>query len=139
MIHERICIRDIKEAWGTAMKASRRIEFVDAYPYRPLESHLPPLLGSARHLDAAVAFVTTPGVAMLRQYLKAHTSATARLVASARFPTNLIALAHLEEDYPDTVFLHTGFQTPIAGPVPGVHGGCRRPSGDYNGGKGADQ
>ncbi len=87
--------------------------------------------------DAAVAFVTTPGVAVLCQYLKAHPPGPARLVASVRFRTNLTELAHLEEDYPGTVFLHTGFQTPIAGPVPGVHGACRRPSSDYNGGKGA--
>ena len=60
-----------------------------------------------------MAFVTRPGVAFLRQYLKTHPPGTARLVASVRFPTNLRELANLEDDYPGTVFLHTGFQTPI--------------------------
>ncbi len=33
-------------------------------------------------------------------------------MASVRFPTDLKELAKLEDDYPGTVFLHTGFQTP---------------------------
>ena len=42
-----------------------------------------------------------------------HPSGKARLVASVRFPTNLPELANLEDDYPGTVFLHTGFQYPV--------------------------
>ena len=60
-----------------------------------------------------MAFVTRPGVAFLRQYRKTHPSGKARLVASVRFPTNLPELAKLEDDYPGTVFLHTGFQFPV--------------------------
>ena len=36
-----------------------------------------------------------------------------RLVASVRFPTDLRELANLEDDFPGTVFLHTGFQAPV--------------------------
>jgi hypothetical protein len=78
-------------------------EFFDSYPYRPLGTELKPLLLGARRADAAVAFVTRPGVALLRQYLKTHPSGTARFVASVRFPTDLDELANLEEDYPGTV------------------------------------
>jgi len=89
-----------------------RFEFVDAYPYRRLEPDLQALVLGARRLDAAVAFVTRPGVALLRQYLKTQRAGSARLVASVRFPTDLQELANLEDDYRGTVFLHTGFQTP---------------------------
>ncbi|MGD0899321.1 MAG: phospholipase D-like domain-containing protein, partial [Thermoguttaceae bacterium] len=89
------------------------VQFFDSYPYRTLEPDLQPLLLGARRLDAAVAFVTRPGVALLRQYLKTHPPGAARLVASVRFPTNLRELANLEDDFPGTVFLHTGFQAPI--------------------------
>ena len=51
----------------------------------------------------------------LRQYLNSHPSGKARLVASVRFPTNLQELANLEDDYPGTVLLHTGFQFPVEG------------------------
>jgi len=90
-----------------------QIDFFDSYPYRTLEPDLQSLLAGARRLDAAVAFVTRPGIALLRQYLKTRRPGTARLVASVRFPTDLRELANLEDDYPGTVFLHTGFQTPI--------------------------
>lgn len=60
-----------------------------------------------------MAFVTRPGAAFLHQYLKTHPSGKARLIASVRFPTSLSDLANLEDDYPGTVFLHTGFQFPI--------------------------
>jgi hypothetical protein len=90
-----------------------RVEFFDSYPYRALEPNLQALALGARKVDAAVAFVTRPGVAFLRQYLKSHPPGKARLVASVRFPTNLPELANLEDDYPGTVFLHTGFQFPV--------------------------
>ena len=90
-----------------------QIEFFDSYPYCALEPALQTLVLGARRVDAAVAFVTRPGVAFLRQYLKTHSLGTARLVASVRFPTDIQELANLEDDYPGTVFLHTGFQTPI--------------------------
>ena len=89
------------------------LQFFDSYPYRPLEPDLQALVLGARRVDAAVAFVTRSGVAFLRQYLKSHPSGKARLVASVRFPTNLQELANLEDDYPGTVFLHTGFQLPV--------------------------
>ena len=89
------------------------VDFFDSYPYRPLNPDLASLMRAARRVDAAVAFVTRPGVAFLRQYLKSRPSGKARLVASVRFPTNLPELANLEDDYPGTVFLHTGFQFPI--------------------------
>jgi len=89
------------------------LQFFDSYPYRPLEPDLQTLALGARRVDAAVAFVTWPGVAFLRQYLKSRPSGKARLVASIRFPTNLQELANLEDDYPGTVFLHTGFQYPV--------------------------
>lgn len=89
------------------------LQFFDSYPYRPLEPDLQTLVLGARRVDAAVAFVTRPGVAFLRQYLKTHPSGKARLVASVRFPTNLPELANLEDDYRGTVFLHTGFQAPL--------------------------
>ena len=41
-------------------------EFFDSYPYRPLGTDLKPLLPGARRVDAAIAFVTRPGVALLR-------------------------------------------------------------------------
>jgi HKD family nuclease len=90
-----------------------QLEFFDSYPYRALEPDLQTLLLGARRVGAAVAFVTRSGVAFLRQYLKTHPSGKARLVASVRFPTNLQALANLQDDYPGTVFLHTGFQAPL--------------------------
>ena len=90
-----------------------QIDFFDPYPYRTLEPELLAFVLGARRLDAAVAFVTGPGVALLRQYLKTHPPGNARMVASVRFPTDLRELANLEDDYPGTVFLHTGFQTPI--------------------------
>lgn len=89
------------------------LQFIECYPYRALEPELQALMASAQRLEAAIAFVTRPGVAMLRQYLKAHGRGSARLVASVRFPTDPDELANLEDDYPGTVFLHTGFQTPI--------------------------
>lgn len=88
-------------------------QFFDSYPFRALGPDLQALLLGARRVDAAVAFVTRSGVAFLRQYLKDRPSGKARLVASVRFPTNLPELANLEEDYPGTVFLHTGFKEPI--------------------------
>ena len=90
-----------------------QIDFFDSYPYRMLEPDLQSLLAGARRLDAAVAFVTRPGVALLRQYLKTHPPGSARLVASVRFPTDLRELANLEDDFGGTVFLHTGFQMPV--------------------------
>jgi hypothetical protein len=89
------------------------LQFFDTYPYRALEPDLQTLVLGARRVDAAVAFVTRPGVAFLHQYLKSRPSGKARLVASVRFPTNLPELANLEDDYPGTVFLHTGFQFPV--------------------------
>ncbi len=89
------------------------IQFFDSYPYRTLKPPLQALLLAARRLDAAVAFVTRPGVALLRQYLKTHRPGAAQLVASVRFPTDLRELANLEDDFPGTVFLHTGFQAPV--------------------------
>jgi hypothetical protein len=44
-----------------------QIDFFDAYPYCALEPDLQPLVLGARRVDAAVAFVTRPGVAFLRQ------------------------------------------------------------------------
>ena len=79
------------------------VDFFDPYPYRPLSPNLTSLLLGARKVDAAVAFVTRPGVTLLRQYLKTHPLGTARLVASVRFPTDLDELANLEEDYSGTV------------------------------------
>jgi hypothetical protein len=49
---------------------------------------------------------------MLRKYLKTRGAGAARVVASVRFPTDLGELANLEDDYPGTVFLHTGFEKP---------------------------
>ena len=89
------------------------LQFFDPYPYRPLEPDLQALVLAAPRVDAAVAFVTRPGIAFLRQYLKTRPSGKARLVASVRFPTNLPELANLEDDYRGTVFLHTGFQYPV--------------------------
>src|SRR5271157_2086542 len=89
------------------------VDFFDSYPYRPLIPDLASLMRAAQRVDAAIAFVTRPGVAFLRQYLKTHPSAKTRLVASICFPTNLPELANLEDDYPGTVFLHTGFQSPV--------------------------
>ncbi len=90
-----------------------RLEFFDSYPYRPLRSDPEALLLGARRIDAAIAFVTRPGIALLRRYLKSHASGKARLIVSVRFPTNLPELANLEDDYPGTVFLHTEFQLPV--------------------------
>jgi len=90
-----------------------QIDFIDPYPYKNLEPDLRSLMLNARKVDAAVAFVTQPGVALLRQYFKSHPPGSARLVASVRFPTDLVELANLEDDYPGTVFLHTGFQRPV--------------------------
>lgn len=90
-----------------------RIEFFDPYPYRAIQPDLQSLVLGARRVDAAVAFVTHAGATFLRQYLKTHPSAKARLIASVRFPTDLRELANLEDDYPGTVFLHTGFQKPV--------------------------
>lgn len=88
-------------------------QFFDSYPYRPLEPDLQALVLGARRVDAAVAFVTRPGIALIRQYMRTHPPRSARLVASVRFPTDLLALANLEDAYPGTVFLHTGFQYPV--------------------------
>ena len=71
------------------------LQFFDSDPYRPLCSDLQTLALGARRVDAAVAFVTRPGVAFLRQYLKSRPSVEARLIASVRFPTNLPELANL--------------------------------------------
>jgi hypothetical protein len=46
-----------------------QVQFCDAYPFRPQEPVLRPLLAAAHRVDAAVAFVTRPGVALLREYL----------------------------------------------------------------------
>ncbi len=89
------------------------LQFFDSRPYRTLEPDLQALMLGARKIDAAVAFVTRPGVALLRQYFKTQPASTARLVASVRFPTDLRELANLEDDFPGTIFIHTGFQTPI--------------------------
>ena len=48
------------------------LQFFDSYPYRTLEPDLQSLMLGTRRVDAAVAFVTRPGVALLRQYLKTH-------------------------------------------------------------------
>jgi len=74
------------------------IQFFDSYPYRPLQPDLQTLARGARRVDAAVAFVTRPGVAFLRQYLKNRPSGKARLVASVRFPANLSGAANLEDN-----------------------------------------
>ena len=63
-----------------------QIDFFDPYPYRALEPDLQALVLGALRLDAAVAFVTRPGIALLRQYLKTHPPGSARLVASVRLP-----------------------------------------------------
>jgi hypothetical protein len=70
------------------------------------------LLAAAHRVDAAVAFVTRPGVALLREYLKTHARRSGRLIASVRFPTDLPALANLEDEFPGTVRLHLGFKKP---------------------------
>ncbi|MFH1269329.1 MAG: hypothetical protein ABIK89_26675 [Planctomycetota bacterium] len=90
-----------------------QVEFFSPYPYDRLEPALESMIQGARRVDAAIAFVTGPGVALIRQYVKSHGPGNARLAASVRFPTNLVELANLEEDFPGTVFIHTGFQTPI--------------------------
>ena len=89
-----------------------QIEFFAPYPYDRLEPSLRNMIRGARRMDAAIAFVTRPGVALVRQYVKSRGPGSARLVASVRFPTNLVELANLEEDFPGTVFLHTGFKAP---------------------------
>ena len=89
-----------------------QVEFIAPYPYERLERSLKGIIQGARRVDAAVAFVTRSGVALVRQYLRSHGLGSARLVASVRFPTDLVELANLEEAFPGTVFLHTGFQTP---------------------------
>lgn len=89
-----------------------QIDFFAPYPYHALAPDLEALMLGALRLDVAVAFVTRRGVALLRRCLKAHSAGSARLVASVRFPTDLRELANLEDDFPGTVFLHTGFETP---------------------------
>jgi hypothetical protein len=93
-------------------KTNMKLQFFDSKPRRTLEPELRSLVLHARRLDAAVAFVTRPGTALIRQYVKSNPSGTARLVASVRFPTDLQELAKVEDDFPGTVFLHTGFLTP---------------------------
>ena len=65
------------------------LQFFDSYPCRPLEPDLQTLASGTRRVDRAVAFVTRPGVAFLRQYLKSHPAGKTRLIASVRCPTNL--------------------------------------------------
>lgn len=79
-----------------------QVDFLAPYPLEPLEPPLLDLVRNAGRLDAAIAFVTRPGVALLRQYLKTHPRGSTRLVASVRFPTNLSELANLKEGFPDT-------------------------------------
>jgi len=89
-----------------------QVDFFAPYPYERLQPSLAELLRDARRVEAAVAFVTKPGAAILRKFLRSCGAGNARLVASVRFPTDLTALANLEDDFPGTVFLHTGFKTP---------------------------
>ena len=51
-------------------RAAMQIDFFDGYPYRKLAPDLESLAAGSRRMDAAVAFVTRPGVALLRRYLK---------------------------------------------------------------------
>lgn len=89
-----------------------KVELFDSYPHEAFEPKLRSLLASATRLEAAIAFVTPGGTTVLREFLKSAESGSARLVASVRFPTNILHLADLAERMPGHVFIHTGFKTP---------------------------
>jgi len=72
------------------------LQFVDSYPYRRLEPELDSLFLRSIRVDAAVAFVTRPGVALLRQYLKAHQPGSARLTQVTLLR---VAIVHGERTY----------------------------------------
>lgn len=88
------------------------VELFDSYPHSAFEPKLRSLVASATRLDAAIAFVTPGGTAVLREFLRRAEPGSARLVASVRYPTNILHLADLAERMPDNVFIHTGFKTP---------------------------
>lgn len=88
------------------------IEFFDPYPHEMLEPQLRSLVAGAKRLDAAVAFVTRGGAVVLREFISAQGPQNARLVASVRYPTDLVELIRLADAMPERVFIHTGFKTP---------------------------
>jgi hypothetical protein len=61
------------------------LKLFDSYPYHSLEPDLQALVLGARRADAAVAFVTRPGVAFSRQYVKTHPSARPGLSPASPF------------------------------------------------------
>jgi hypothetical protein len=67
---------------------------------------------SSRRTDTAIAFITRSGVSLVNEFLRAYPDASAPLVASVRFPTDLQELARLADEFENTVYLHLGFEKP---------------------------
>src|SRR5689334_9313380 len=89
------------------------IRLLHPLPHTPLRSVLEPLFQHATRVEAAVAFVTRPGV---RTYLKLVASPpvrqNSRFVASIRWPTDLVALRELAVAMPGRVYIHRGYLLP---------------------------
>jgi hypothetical protein len=89
------------------------IRLLHPLPHTPLRDVLGPLFLNASRVEAALAFVTKPGV---RTFLKLVASESARkntrFVASIRWPTDLDALCELAAEIPGRVYLHRGYFLP---------------------------
>jgi HKD family nuclease len=90
-----------------------QIELFDGLPHAELAPRMRSLLAVAQRIDAAIAFVTRRGTAVLRELLEQTNPPRVRLVASVRFPTNLDELQRLEHRLPGHVWIHTGYQEPL--------------------------
>lgn len=89
-----------------------KTEFFDGYPHAAMAERMRSLLATARRIDAAVAFVTSRGTAVLRELLEGSNPPDVRLVVSVRFPTNLTNLRNLALKLPGRVWIHTGYREP---------------------------
>jgi hypothetical protein len=89
------------------------IQLLHPLPHTPLRVVLEPLFLNATRVEAAVAFVTRPGV---RTFLKLVTGSSlrnnTRFVASIRWPTDLDALAELAKTMPGRIYIHRGYFLP---------------------------
>jgi hypothetical protein len=92
------------------------IRLLHPLPHTPLRCVLEPFFQHASQVEAAVAFVTMPGVrTFLKLVPKRSVRQKSRFVASIRWPTDLDALGKLAAKMPGRVYIHRGYFLPEEG------------------------
>ncbi len=90
-----------------------KVQLLHPLPHTPLRDVLAPLFLNASRVEAAVAFVTKPGVRTFLELVASDSlRKNTRFVASIRWPTDLNALAELAAKMPGRIFIHRGYFLP---------------------------